>query len=131
MLEAIGVQRYTPPVPKVSYWNGNRAVYAAEKECNITFVFVHLDPPLGLDDPAHNGVGVPATPAVPRPPPLAASGGPGANAIQQGHNLVPYGHMMSWYYARTEVSLFANASDRPLFPSMPFELLFSNPGVVA
>lgn len=125
LLEAVGVERYTAPIPKSRPWEGLTETYAFDKLCDITFVFLHVNRNIG-PDAGVNIFGVPVVApatATPRAP-------TNRNTIQAHWNLVPYAHMgNSWYFARTQIALFPDANDRPLFPSLPFEFLFTNPGV--
>lgn len=107
LLLGCGITRYTPPVPVAAFQNGT-TIYDNKKLCDIQFIMTFQDPD--------------RTEA-----PAAAVN---ANAIQAGHNLMPFAHTGGWYFAKTvDVPGFAFASDRPVFPSAPFEVLFTNPGV--
>lgn len=121
MLESIGVQRYTPTIPQVQIWDGNRAVFTNNKLCNITFIMKYTDRGIGKDINGND-----ATPTVPAAYPATA--GP-IQTVQTGWNLVPYAHMMSWFYAKTRILGYSEANNRPIFPSFPFQLLFTNPGI--
>lgn len=123
LFEAMQVVRYTPPVPNITFWDGDTAIFAANKLCDITMIFSFMNPPLGHDD-----AGNVATPTVPAGMP----NDPGPiQIVQAGHNLVPYAHMMEWFYARTKITGYSSANNRPIFPSFPFQKLFTNPGVTA
>lgn len=127
LLEGVGVTRYTPPVPKYSSWGGQSAIYGSQKLCDITFIFTFVRRTLGKDAGLWLfGVNVvPPADATPRPPIIT-------NVVQAGHNLSPYAHMGDQYYfGRTVVTNFTNATGRGKYPSFPMELLFTNPGVVA
>ena len=114
LFHAVAINRYTSWCPDVTGWDGSGVVFSAKKLCDISMIFLFLDPPLGKD-----AAGNPATPSAPV----------NSNAIQAGHNLVPLSHRNSWYYGKTVgVSAFADANDRPLYPSYPFEAIWGNPG---
>lgn len=129
LLEAVGVNRYSPILPKMT---GNlsgtttTATFANEKTCDITFIFSYLNPPLGKD--AAGNAATPSTPTGPLPGPIFGDPGP-IQVVQAGHNLVPYAHQMQWFYARTRMSGYANASNRPIYPSIPMQLIWTNPNV--
>lgn len=122
LLEALAISDpYTPIVPPITYWNGSNAIYAAQKLCDISFVFLEAFNPLGPD-----ADGNPATPPIPF----------NLNFVTAGHNLLPYAHALGYYYGATLVTnpdktVNDFLSDRPLFQSYPFQLLFTNPGVTA
>ncbi len=111
---AVSVNRYQPPIPDFAYFLDSANI-APQLLCDIQFIFLERDPHLGKD-----ALGNTATPSAP----------PNANAIQKGWNLQPLAHMGSWYYAMTTgITGFTDANNKPAFPSFPFELLFTNPGV--
>jgi hypothetical protein len=49
------------------------------------------------------------------------------NNIFAGHNLLPFAHTGAWYYARTNIPDSPASHLRPMFPSYPFELLWTTP----
>lgn len=108
LLHAVNIGRYTPPVPDFDYWQGSK-IFTGEKLCDITFMIGYRD------------IGPRAAPAAPSPA--------NANIVQYGFNVHPYAHTGNWYYAKTNVPGSSTNSNKPAFPSFPFELLFTNPGV--
>lgn len=118
LLDAVHVARYVQPVPQTDY-AADTVVFAPRFLCDITFLFKFLDPPLGKDS-----AGNAATPRTPPTPP-----GPG-QIITAGWNRVPYAHRYGWYYARTTGQAgFTDVTNKPLYPSFPMQLCFTNPGV--
>lgn len=114
LFTAVQVNRYQPAIPDFAVVDGSDVI-GPNLLCDITFIFLIRDQPLGKD-----AAGNTATPAA----------AVNANAIQDGWNFVPLAHMNDWYYAKsTGFDSFSAANNRPLFPSFPFELLFTNPGV--
>lgn len=103
----VNINRYTPPAPAQRYQSGT-TIFDNRKLCDIQFLFTYANPERSE----------------------APSAAANANVIQAGHNLLPWAHTGGHYFCKTiDVDGFAFASDRPLFPSFPYELLFTNPGV--
>jgi hypothetical protein len=110
LLEGINVVRYTPIVPDVLEWSGSAGIYANQKLVDITFFFKHLNPTRGAKEFS-----------------LTTN----IQDVPYGHNLVPWAHTQKWYYVKTQVASHAASSGRPIYPSIPYQILFTNPGVVA
>lgn len=115
LLFGVNIADYDPPFPSESLFLDSTTIFSYNRLCNVKFLFLLKNPALGKD-----ADGNPATPGNPL----------NDNVIQAGHNLVPFAHTGEWYFAKTlAISGFTQASNRPIFPSAPFELLFTNPGV--
>lgn len=98
-----GADRYTPPpVGDVDVFDG-LGVVTADKLCDIEFLFGQLD----------------VAPAEAPRAPL------NANVIQAGHNLVPWSNTMQWYFAKVQTG--SVGAGKPVYPSFPYELLFTQP----
>ena len=99
-------RRYTPAAPEVNYDYGT-VIWTNDKLCDIDFIFEYIEPTRTA----------------------AAASLANANAIDYGHNLVPYSNTGSWYYATTNIEpLTSVANDnKPIYPSYMFELLFTTP----
>lgn len=128
LLEAVGVQRYSPlfptPIEDVDLNADGAEVFsvANAKLSNITFVFSYTNPPLGDDADGNE-----ATPTIPAH--ILGYAGP-IQTVPAGHNLVPYAHQMQWFYAQTQdLENFTRASRRPIYPSFPMQLIFTDPGI--
>lgn len=128
LLEAVGVSRYSPVVPNPIPWAGSTQIISNAKLCDITFIFSNFNPTNNVvgQSPLSYGLDALGANAVP-----SATATLNPNVIPAGHNLVPVAHMMSWYYAKTFFSGLPDCSNRPIYPSFPYQLLFSNPGVTA
>lgn len=106
-------KRYTPPNPQqydYNFGDTTKKVIGNEKLVDIEFVFIYFDP-------GEPGGG--AAPAAPT----------NQSHITNGHNLLPWlaagGGI--YFYAKSAASV---APNKPLYPSYPFELLFTDPDVV-
>jgi len=109
LLTAVKIVRHPPPRQELKLWQGT-AIYAGIKLCDISFVF------------SRQNVTVTSAP----------SAATNTNVIQAGHNLLPWAHQgNSWYFAKTNFPTVAAAHGRGVYPSFPFEKLFTNPGVTA
>lgn len=125
-------RRYTPPFPAlapvISGYGGYLTGYFENKKlCDLQFKFVYRNPPReGV-----NWDGSGTWKKAPRRPLSKRDGGPGATqAVQAGHNLVPFAHTNEFLYIKSKnVDGYVGQKDRPLYPSFPFQLLFTNPGV--
>lgn len=124
LFEAVSVNRYTPVVPTAKLLPGSTISFANQKLCDITFFFGFQNPTVGSDATKIYGLDSDGNRATPRAPTRAGE-------IQAGWNLVPYAHQAGWFYAKTKIPAFPSSDGKPLFPSFPFELLFTNPGIVA
>ena len=120
LLEGVMVNRYTPIVPVATLVSPDDSdvAFSTEKLCDITFMFSHVNPPLGKD--SADAAGTPRTPSI------LSSPGP-VQVVQQGHNYVPYAHQMGWFYAKTNIPGYSHATNRPIYPSMSYHHLFTNP----
>lgn len=107
LLHGIALTRYVPPMPEYASDPENKAIVRAKKLCDITFIMTFKEPDLTAN-------------------PSAAAN---AQTVQYGHNLMPYAWTGGWYYAKTNVPAAASQDGKPLFPSFPYQLLFTNPGV--
>lgn len=91
---------YTPPFPEFVPYTGFLQP-SQEKLCDIELHVIYKEPPLGATgNPTRNG------------------------SIAYGHNLVPYALTRKFYYVETQGS---GQNAQPIYPSLPFELLFQNP----
>lgn len=128
LLEGVAVNRYTPVVPQSLVLSGSGGVsFANTKLCDITFLFSYQNPIIAKDvDDGGNQIFYGKDAGNGRATPRTSTN---LNDIQAGWNLVPYAHQMGWYYAKTNIPGFPASDKRPLYPSFPFELLFTNPGV--
>jgi hypothetical protein len=109
---AVKVNRYVPPVPYV-FTQPSTTIYANNKLCDIEFAMMQVNQPIAANassDMVYHTM---------------ADWSP--NNIIAGHNLLPYAHTGAWYYARTDITKAPASHMRPMFPSYPFELLWTTP----
>lgn len=103
LLQAVNYKRYVPVNPGFDPWAESSAVSTA-KLVDIEFSFQRFNPP-------HD----PALPPPPRP----------QGTVTAGHNLLPWFGNGARYHYYAESTL----GGRPLYPSFPFQLLFTDPDV--
>jgi hypothetical protein len=104
LYRGVMVKRYTPPVPTTAIIAGT-AVYSTEKLCDIEFYWEYTR--------REN-----ASPISPEPT--------NANRIQYGHNCMPWYGNRQYYYVTTKDDA-DEAGRYPTYPSVAFQLLFSDP----
>lgn len=98
LFSAVNVDKvYTPSFPEFVNFAG-RAIVSQQKLCDLTLTFIYRNQ-------APNQSYIPVN----------------LSHIAYGHNLVLNGQDYRWYYVEN------SNSGLPLYPSYPFELLFSNP----
>jgi hypothetical protein len=103
MYRGVSVKRYTPPIPNTTILAG-LSVYSPEKICDLEFYFEYTRR-------------VNAHPLSPNPS--------NKNRIQEGHNCMPHYGDRKFYYVTTQAALSAN--QYPTYPSVPFQLLWTDP----
>lgn len=104
LLQAVNVVNvYPPPFPGFETYAGYEYI-SQEKLCDIELIILE----------AKRTAQVPVTPVNP-------------NHIAAGHNLIPYALNRKFYYAESGRGGGAPGTGFPIYPSVPFELLFQNP----
>lgn len=108
---ACGITAYTPPFPKRFIDDSGFIRFSAKKLCTIEFMF----------EIAERSMAAGVTPTAPA----------SVNYIQAGHNLVPwFGNRQFYYVSTTDNTADSDNTKRyPIYFSVPFELLFSDPDV--
>jgi hypothetical protein len=102
LYRGVMVKRYTPPIPDTAIIGGT-TVYSPEKLCDLEFIWEFTK----RDNAS------PTSPA------------PGAHRIMEGHNCMPWYGNRKYYYVTVNDSTAAN--QYPTYPSVPFQLLFTDP----
>jgi len=97
------VKRYTPPIPDTKVIAG-ASVYSTAKWCDIEFVWEFTRR---------------VNASSPSPAPS------NTNWITEGHNCMPWYRDRKFYYTTVSTDVLAN--QYPTYPSVPFQLLFTDP----
>jgi len=105
MYRGVSVKRYTPPVPDTTLLAG-LSVYSPEKLCDLEFYLEFTRR-------------VNAHPLSPAPT--------NENRIQEGHNCMPHHGDRKFYYVTTKASPDIEDDQYPTYPSVPFQLLWTDP----
>jgi hypothetical protein len=127
LLEGIQIVRYTPIVPQMALWPVATNAYANNKYCNISFFMTLVNRPFATISDGGDGTRL-AIPNDPVLPPWADDAA-AIQIVQRHHNLVPWGHCLyQFFYAKLQnIADYEGAQGLPVYPSFPFELLFTNP----
>lgn len=108
LLSGVKITRFPPPRQELKLWQGSTAIYAGVKCCDISFLMLRQKVTITT----------------------AGNAAVNTNVIRAGHNLFSWAHEgNSWYFAKTNFPSVAAADGRAAFPSIPFQFLFTNPGV--